>query len=125
MHPRASYLLERKASELDVLGKALASFLSYDQVLLSHYKYWSLDHIMTRSLLSDTKLLRNYLKKLSKTQAQEDQYPLLKSIHSITNNIYSYCTGLEYHSKKSKDYLAIYKKELNHFIAVFHKWSSL
>lgn len=125
MTAKAPRYIVNKASELDVLGNALASYLSYDLSLLSHYKHWSLSHVITHSLLTDTRLLVKSLKKLSKIQCKQERRSMLKNIHYIIDNIYSYCKGLEYHKHANLDYLGIYKRELQQFRSLFHKWARI
>jgi len=125
MTTKAPKRIVNKASELDVLSNALASYLSYDLSLLSHYKYWSFSHVITHSLLTDTRFLIKSLKKLSEIQCKQERHSMLKNIHSITENIYSYCKGLEYHSHKNLDYLGLFRKELQQFTSLFHKWARI
>ncbi len=114
--------LLQKAIQLDALTAALANGLSYDKFLLRHYKYWAFDHEITHSLLEDTKIILESLKKLSKIQCKKERFSMLKNIQNMTNNIYSYCRGLEYHSLENKDYLGVYRKELSIFSAFFQKY---
>ncbi len=118
----ANKKLVHKATELNALSSALAYGLSFDTLLLRHYKYWSFDHEITHFLLEDSKSLLDALKRLSIIECQKEKFSLLNNIQTITNNIYSYCRGLEYHSHKNKDYVGLYKKELKQFSNFFQKY---
>lgn len=125
MHAKTPKNIVRKASELDMLSHALSSCTTYDFSLLSSYKYWSLTHIISHALVNDTKHLSNALKELSFIKCKKERYATLRRIQIITKNIYSYCIGLEYHSKINRDYIGVFKNELNIFSRSFQKWAKL
>ncbi|MFT5022019.1 MAG: hypothetical protein ACI834_000695, partial [Colwellia sp.] len=76
-------------------------------------------------LLTDTRLLIKSLKKLSKIQCKQERHSMLKNIYYIIDNIYSYCKGLEYQKHANLDYLGIYRRELQQFRSLFHKWARI
>lgn len=111
-----------KAAEIDQISRALAVNESFDPELLSTYKYWSLQYRIFDSIYNDIKLLRKCLKKMTKTQNQEERLLSIKQADSISFNLISYCNGLENNPISNREYLSLFKQETIQFSKLYKKW---
>ena len=111
-----------KAAEIDQISRALAVNESFDPELMSSYKHWSLQYRIFESINNDIKLLRKCLKKLTKTQNNEERLYSIKQVDSISFNLISYCNGLENNPSNNREYISLFKYEAIQFSKLYKKW---
>ncbi|MGB3152617.1 MAG: hypothetical protein WBB27_18320 [Maribacter sp.] len=114
----------RKALELCVMSREIASYVSFNKDLLRLYESNSLRDIMANSLLTDTILIPQ---KIAQTEFSESSSERLKNISFINimiRNINSYCLGLEKDGVKEIEYLNLLRAELKSFKKYYKKWKS-
>lgn len=111
-----------KAAEIDKMSRALAVNESFDPELLSSYKHWSLQYRIFESINNDIKLLRKCLKKMTRTENQEERLLSIKQADSISFNLISYCNGLENNPTSNREYISLFKSETIQFSKLYKNW---
>lgn len=114
----------KKALELCIVSREIASYVSFNKDLLRLYESTSLRDVMANSLLTDSILIPQ---KIAQTEFSESTSERLKNVSFINimiRNINSYCLGLEKDGVKETEYLNLLREELKSFRKHYKKWKS-
>ncbi|NAS11180.1 hypothetical protein GTQ38_04160 [Flavobacteriaceae bacterium R33] len=112
----------RKALDLCVMSREIASYVSYNQNLLKLYQSNSLKDHIADSLLTDTILISQQIAKAETSKSHTVRIKSANFINVMIRNINSYCTGLEKQGVKEKEYLSLLREEIRTFRKSFKAW---
>ncbi len=112
----------QKALELCTLSKELASFVTYNQNLLTLYQSQSLRDHIADSLLTDAVLIPQQIARAETSDSLSDRMKSATFIGIMIRNISAYCNGLEQHGVREKEYLQLLRQEIRVFRRSFKKW---
>ncbi len=112
----------KKALDLCTLSRELASFVSYNQNLLTLYQSDShRDHIAD-SLITDAVLIPQQIARAETSSSVGDRMKSATFIGIMLRNISSYCNGLEKDGIREKEYLNLLRREIRIFRRSFKQW---
>ena len=112
----------KKALDLCMISREIASFVSYNKDLLKLYQSNSLRDHIADSLLNDAILIPEQIAVAETAATRADRMKSVRFINIIIRNIQSYCTGLEKDGVKEKEYLNLLRKEIRSFRKSFRDW---
>lgn len=113
----------RKALELCVMSRAIASYVTFNKDLLHLYKSNSLRDIIADALLTDAILIYQKIAQTEITLSHDEKKRNISFIKVMIKNINSYCTGLERDGVKEMEYLNLLRQEIKSFGKSFKKWT--
>ena len=114
----------RKALNLCVMSREIASYVSFNKDLLRLYESHSLRDIMANSLLTDSILIPQKIAQTEFSNSNLERQKNVSFINIMIRNINSYCLGLEKDGVKETEYLHLLREELNSFRKSYKKWKS-
>ncbi|TFG79290.1 MAG: hypothetical protein E4H26_00180 [Flavobacteriales bacterium] len=112
----------KKALELCLMSREIASYASFNKDLLKLYQSQSLRDIIAEALLTDAILIPQQIAHAEFSQSHSERMKSASFINIMIRNINSYCTGLEKDGVREKEYLNLLRKEIKSFRASFRKW---
>ena len=112
----------KKALDLCIISRELASFVSYNKDLLKLYQSNSLRDHIADSLLTDAILIPQQIAEAETSDSQAVRMKSARFINIMIRNILSYCNGLEKDGVKEKEYLNLLRKEIRSFRKTFRIW---
>ncbi len=112
----------KKALELCLMSREIASYVSFNKDLLKLYQSQSLRDIIAEALLTDAILIPQQIAHAEFSQSHSERMKSASFINIMIRNINSYCTGLEKDGVREKEYLNLLRKEIKSFRASFRKW---
>ncbi|MGB5368935.1 MAG: hypothetical protein WBN18_00780 [Flavobacteriaceae bacterium] len=112
----------RKALELCLMSREIASYVTFNKDLLKLYQSQSLRDIIADALLTDAILIPQQIAHAEFSQSHSERMRSASFINIMIRNINSYCTGLEKDGVREKEYLNLLRKEIKSFRASFRKW---
>lgn len=112
----------RKALELCIMSREIASYVSLNKDLLKLYKSTSLRDSIANSLLTDAILIPQKIAQAEYTECRTERLKNALHINIMLRNINSYCTGLEKDGVKEKEYIHLLRTEINLFRVSFKNW---
>jgi len=112
----------RKALELCLMSREIASYVSFNKDLLKLYKSNSLRDIIADSLLTDTILIPQKIAQAEHSDSISERMKSVTYINIMIRNINSYCTGLEMDGVREKEYLNLLRAEIRSFRRSFKEW---
>ena len=112
----------RKALELCIMSREIASYVSFNKDLLKLYKSHSLRDIIADSLLTDTILIPQQIAQAEYSKSHSERMKSASYINIMIRNINSYCTGLERDGVREKEYLNLLRTEIKSFRKSFKEW---
>ena len=114
----------RKALDLCVMSREIASYVSFNKDLLRLYESHSLRDIMANSLLTDSILIPQKIAQTEFSNSNAERQKNVSFINIMIRNINSYCLGLEKDGVKETEYLNLLREELKSFRKYYKKWKS-
>lgn len=114
----------RKALDLCVMSREIASYVSFNKDLLRLYESHSLRDIMANSLLTDSILIPQKIAQTEFSDSIAERQKNVSFINIMIRNINSYCLGLEKDGVKETEYLNLLREELKSFRKYYKKWKS-
>ncbi|MFM1879073.1 MAG: hypothetical protein RLZZ241_1939 [Bacteroidota bacterium] len=112
----------RQALELRTMSREIASFVTYNKDLLTLCKSNSLRDHIADSILTDAILIPQQIARAERTTSALIRQRCIQFINVMTQNLTSYCTGLEKDGVREREYLDLLRHELKHFRRVFKIW---
>lgn len=112
----------RQALELRTMSREIASFVTYNKDLLTLYKSNSLRDHIADSLLTDAILIPQQIARAERTSSVLIRERSIHFINVMTQNLTSYCLGLEKDGVREREYLDLLRKELKNFRRAFKLW---
>lgn len=112
----------RKALELRIMSREIASYVSLNKDLLKLYKSNSLRDIIADSLLTDAILIPQQIAQAEHSKSHSERIKSATYINIMIRNINSYCTGLERDGVREREYLNLLRTEIKGFRKSFKKW---
>lgn len=112
----------RQALELRTMSREIASFVTYNKDLLTLYKSNSLRDHIADSLLTDAILIPQQIARAEGTSSAQIRERCIHFINVMTQNLTSYCLGLEKDGVREREYLDLLRKELKNFRRAFKLW---
>ncbi len=112
----------RKALELCIISREIASYVSFNKDLLKLYKSNSLRDIIADSLLTDAILIPKKIAQAEYSNCPAERMKSATFINIMIRNINSYCRGLEHDGVKEKEYLNLLRQEVRSFRKSFKEW---
>jgi hypothetical protein len=112
----------RQALELRTMSREIASFVTYNKYLLTLYKSNSLRDHIADSLLTDAILIPQQIARAEGTSSAQIRERCIHFINVMTQNLTSYCLGLEKDGVREREYLDLLRKELKNFRRAFKLW---
>lgn len=112
----------KKALDLCIISREIASFVSYNKDLLKLYQSNSLRDHIADSLLTDAILIPQQIAAAETSDSQAVRMKSARFINIMIRNILSYCNGLEKDGVKEKEYLNLLRKEIRSFRKTFRVW---
>jgi len=112
----------KKALELCVMSREIASYVSLNKDLLKLYQSNSLRDIIANSLLTDAILIPQKIAQTEYTKCKTERLKNALHINIMLRNMTSYCTGLEKDGLKEKEYINLLRKEVFIFKESFKSW---
>ncbi len=114
----------RKALDLCIMSREIASYVSFNKDLLRLYESHSLRDIMANSLLTDSILIPQKIAQTEFSNSNLERQKNVSFINIMIRNINSYCLGLEKDGVKETEYLNLLREELKSFRKSYKKWKS-
>ncbi len=112
----------RKALDLCLMSREIASYVTYNKDLLYLYQSDSLRDIMADALLTDAILIPQQIARAETSESQAVRMKSATYINTMIRNILSYLNGLEKDGVKEKEYLNLLRQEIRSFRRSFKKW---
>lgn len=112
----------RQALELRTMSREIASFVTYNKDLLTLYKSNSLRDHIADSLLTDAILIPQQIARAERTTSALNRQHCVNFINVMTQNLTSYCMGLEKDGVREREYLDLLRQELKSFRRAFKLW---
>jgi hypothetical protein len=112
----------RQALELRTMSREIASFVTYNKDLLTLCKSNSLRDHIADSLLTDAILIPQQIARAERTTSALIRQHSIHFINVMTQNLTSYCLGLEKDGVREREYLDLLRKELKSFRRAFKVW---
>lgn len=112
----------RQALELRTMSREIASFVTYNKDLLTLCKSNSLRDHIADSLLTDAILIPQQIARAEQTTSALIRQHAIHFINTMTQNLSSYCLGLEKDGVREREYLDLLRKELKSFRRAFKLW---
>ncbi|RKR12356.1 hypothetical protein CLV91_2482 [Maribacter vaceletii] len=112
----------KKALELCVMSREIASYVSLNKDLLKLYQSNSLRDTIANSLLTDAILIPQKIAQAEYTKCKTERLKNALHINIMLRNMTSYCTGLEKDGLKEKEYINLLRKEVFTFKESFKNW---
>lgn len=112
----------RKAVQLRTMSREIASFVTYNKDLLTLYQSNSLRDHIADSLLTDAILIPQQIAKAENTTSLVIRQRSIHFINVMTQNLTSYCLGLEKDGVREREYLDLLRSELKGFQRAFRAW---
>nr|WP_291870294.1 hypothetical protein [Maribacter sp.] len=112
----------KKALELCIMSREIASYVSLNKDLLKLYKSNSLRDTIANSLLTDAILIPQKIAQAEYTECRTERLKNALHINIMLRNISSYCTGLEKDGIKEKEYIHLLRTEISLFRESFKNW---
>lgn len=112
----------KKALDLCLISREIASFVSYNKDLLKLYQSNSLRDHIADSLLTDAILIPQQIAQAETSDSQAVRMKSARFINIMIRNIISYCNGLEKDGVKEQEYLNLLRKEIRSFRKTFRIW---
>lgn len=112
----------RQALELRTMSREIASFVTYNKDLLTLYQSNSLRDHIADSILTDAILIPQQIARAERTTSALIRERCIHFINVMTQNLTSYCTGLEKDGVREREYLDLLRKELKNFRRAFKIW---
>lgn len=104
------------------MSREIAYCVASTSDLLVLYKSKGHRDTIINSLLTDAILIPKKIAQAESSKSYSVKISSAVFIHTITQNITSYCRGLEMDGLKEKDYLSLLQKELKLFRQSFMTW---
>ena len=114
----------RKALELCVTSREIASYVSFNKDLLKLYQSNSLRDSIANSILTDAILIPQKIAQAEYTECRSERLKNALHIHIMLRNINSYCIGLEKDGVPEKEYIHLLRREVNQFKKSFKNWKN-
>lgn len=112
----------KKALDLCVVSREIASYVSLNKDLLKLYQSNSLRDVIADSLLTDAILIPQKIVQVEFSKCNSERLYNLSFINIMLRNINSYCLGLEKDGVKEKEYLDLLRIEIRSFRKHYKKW---
>lgn len=112
----------RKALDLCLMSREIASFVTYNKDLLHLYQSNSLRDIMADALLTDAILIPQQIARAETSESRSVRLKSASFINIMTRNILSYLNGLEKDGVREKEYLNLLRQEIRSFRKSFKQW---
>ena len=112
----------RKALELCVMSRAIASYVTFNKDLLKLYTSNSLRDIIADALLTDTILIPQKIAQTEFSLSNDEKNSNISFINIMIKNINAYCTGLERDGVQEIEYVNLLRQEIKSFRKAFKKW---
>ena len=112
----------RKAVSLRNMSREIASFVTYNKDLLTLCNSNSLRDHIADSLLTDAILIPQQIAKAENTTSLVIRQRSIHFINVMTQNLTSYCLGLEKDGVREREYLDLLRSELKAFRQAFKAW---
>ncbi|MFD0796908.1 hypothetical protein ACFQZJ_05520 [Maribacter chungangensis] len=112
----------RKAMDLCIMSREIASYVSLNKNLLTLYESNSLRDSIANSLLTDTILIPQKIVAAEFSTSSSERMHSISFINIMIRNINSYCRGLEKDGVKEIEYLNLLRSELRSFRKHYKKW---
>lgn len=112
----------RKAVSLRTMSREIASFVTYNKDLLTLCHSNSLRDHIADSLLTDAILIPQQIAKAENTTSLAIRQRSIHFISVMTQNLTSYCLGLEKDGVREREYLDLLRSELKGFQRAFRAW---
>ena len=112
----------RKAVSLRTMSREIASFVTYNKDLLTLCHSNSLRDHIADSLLTDAILIPQQIAKAENTTSLAIRQRSIHFINVMTQNLTSYCLGLEKDGVREREYLDLLRSELKGFQRAFKAW---
>jgi len=112
----------KKALELCIISREIASYVSFNKDLLRLYESNSLRDIIANSLLTDAILIPQQIAQVEFSKSHVERMQSVSYINIMIRNINSYCLGLEKDGVKEIEYLNLLRTEIRTFRRFYKKW---
>ena len=112
----------RKALELCIMSREIASYVSLNKDILLLYKSNSHRDTIANSLLPDAILIPQKIAQAEYTECRTERLKNALHINIMLRNITSYCTGLEKDGIKEKEYIHLLRTEVGIFKESYKNW---
>ena len=114
----------KKAMELCIMSREIASYVSLNKDLIRLYESNSLRDIIANSLLTDAILIPQKIAQTEFSNSNSERLKNVSFINIMIRNINSYCLGLEKDGVKETEYLNLLRAELKSFRKYYKRWKS-
>ncbi|WP_281542659.1 hypothetical protein [Maribacter aestuarii] len=114
----------KKAMELCIMSREIASYVSFNKDLMRLYESNSLRDIIANSLLTDAILIPQKIAQTEFSTSNSERLKNVSFINIMIRNINSYCLGLEKDGVKETEYLNLLRAELKSFRKYYKRWKS-
>jgi hypothetical protein len=114
----------KKAMELCIMSREIASYVSFNKDLMRLYESNSLRDIIANSLLTDAILIPQKIAQTEFSTSNSERLRNVSFINIMIRNINSYCLGLEKDGVKETEYLNLLRAELKSFRKYYKRWKS-
>ena len=114
----------KKAMELCIMSREIASYVSFNKDLMRLYESNSLRDIIANSLLTDAILIPQKIAQTEFSTSNSERLKNVSFINTMIRNINSYCLGLEKDGVKETEYLNLLRAELKSFRKYYKRWKS-
>mgnify|MGYP006981758610 CR=1 FL=1 len=115
-------MLYNNAIALCDTSRAVAEYISQNKNVLHLYKSQRHCDIVLDAMLNDTVRIPFEINNAVHANTIEDKQFSLRFIYIMTNNILSYCRGLELETMTNKEYIGVLKHEIKLFRKQYKKW---
>ncbi len=112
----------RKALDLCFISREIVAYVTYNKDLLQLYKSNSLRDSIADAILTDVILIPQKIELAERSESLSIRTSTIQHIHIMTQNILSYCRGLEKDGVKEKEYLNLLRQELKIFKKTYILW---
>ncbi|WP_394750469.1 hypothetical protein [Spongiimicrobium salis] len=111
-----------KSLALCKMSREIAAYVSYNKDFLKLYQSNSLRDNIADALITDAILIPQNIAQAECSESYATRLRSVRFINTITQNILSYCNGLEKDGVKEKEYLNLLRNEVNGFRKSFISW---
>lgn len=113
-----------KSLALCKMSREIASYVSYNRDFIKLYRSNSLRDIIADALITDAVLIPQKIAQAECSESYVTRQKNVRFINTMTQNILSYCNGLEKDGVKEKEYLNLLRKEVSAFQKAFVSWKN-
>lgn len=114
----------KKALDLCLVSREIASYVSLNKDLLRLYESKSLRDVIANSILTDAILIPQKIAQVEFSKSVTERKENLSFINVMIRNINSYCLGLEKDGVKETEYINLLRSELKSFRKYYKTWKS-